>query len=155
MRVGKEPKLWFDIGQPLWTDAEKVEEKYGATFMGYWAIFSKIDESWTETPWDVYYQPNPDKTKGHTNYFAIGYRGMSQKSPLLITEGSGAFRDTLTGIVAPDGEVLVSRHRHDYRAKGAVFIDGGRDYLRSSGGRFVNLLVTDDRFIIKEGGECD
>jgi hypothetical protein len=104
----------------------KIEENYGAKFMGYWAI--KTQNGWSETPVDVFYQPNPDTSKGHTHYF-----GMYEKDGVAwICDASSAFAEPIIGIMAEDGEVLVSRYRHDYREKDGVMIDGGRDYVRRS-----------------------
>ena len=49
-------------------------------------------------------------------------------------------RIVLNAIETPDGTVLVSRHRHDYRehtdANGSTYaVDGGSDYLKRSGPR--------------------
>lgn len=47
-------------------------------------------------------------------------------------------RIILNAIETPDGTVLISSHRHDYRdhtdANGSYYaVDGGRDYLRRTG----------------------
>jgi hypothetical protein len=44
----------------------------------------------------------------------------------------------------------VSRYRHDCIFKDGQMIDGGRDYLRSSGGKFVNVTVKDGEFVLEE-----
>jgi hypothetical protein len=50
----------------------------------------------------------------------------------MITNAISAFEHPMLGVVADDGEVIVSGYRHDYRRSkdGTVFIDGGRDYTR-------------------------
>jgi len=56
-------------------------------------------------------------------------------------------------LLTDDGEVLVSRYRHDYVEKGPYMIDGGRDYLRTSGnavaGKLVEVTVVDGEFQFK------
>jgi hypothetical protein len=47
----------------------------------------------------------------------------------------------------------VSRYRHDCVFKDGQMIDGGRDYLRSSGGKFVNVTVKDGEFVLKTSVE--
>ena len=46
------------------------------------------------------------------------------------------------------GDILVSKHRHDFVSCscGSIFIDGGTDYLRAGGnpGDFISLLETDE-----------
>lgn len=134
----------------------KIEEKYGARYMGYWCTKSP-NGNWNESPVDVFYQPNPDTSLGHTNYFGMfiktdPYTGKSTGS-VYITEASSAFSDPIAGIPTDDGEVIVSRYRHDYVEKGPYMIDGGRDYTRSSMHSTVKITVDGDKFVIAEPQE--
>lgn len=123
----------------------KIEEKYGANYMGYWCIRNRYG-GWNESPVDVFYQPNPDTSKGHTHYFGMFMRDSS----VYITEASTAFSDPISGILTDDGEVIVSRYRHDYVSKGNYMIDGGRDYTRSSMHPTVMVTVDRNQFVITE-----
>ena len=71
----------------------------------------------------------------------------------MITDAASAFCEPITGLLTDDGEVLVSRYRHDYVEKGPYMIDGGRDYLRTSGnataGKLVEVTVVDGEFQVK------
>jgi len=128
------------------TNAIKIiEEKYNAKYMGYWCTKRNGGESWNEVPVDVFYVENPDTSKGHTNYFGMFRKGEN----VLITDASSCFNDTITGVLCPDGEVAVSRYRHDCRAAGSGAIDGGRDYMKLIGEacRYPKVHVT------VEGGE--
>jgi len=69
---------------------------------------------------------------------------------LYITEASSAFSDPIAGIPTDDGEVIVSRYRHDYVEKDGRMIDGGRDYVRSSLHPIVRITVNADQFVITE-----
>jgi hypothetical protein len=119
----------------------------GAIFMGSWAVPIKSG-GWSEIPIDVFYQPNPDRSKGHSNYFGIFQRPIN--GDVVITNAEGAFSVPLTGIVAKNGEVVISRWRHDYRMSSdqSVWIDGGRDYVKCSGGKLVEVMVKDDKFMV-------
>jgi hypothetical protein len=123
----------------------KIEEKYGAKYMGFWATKNSRGY-WNESPVDVFYQPNPDTSKGHTHYFGMFVRDDS----VYITEASTAFSDPISGIPTDDGEVIVSRYRHDYVTKDGRMIDGGRDYVRASLHPTVMVTVDGDRFVITE-----
>jgi hypothetical protein len=117
---------------------------YGGKYLGYWAIKDKHG-NWSEMPVDVFYQPNPDRSKGHTNYFGM-YRNFNDQ--VMITNAESAFSQPITGVVTDDGEVIVSRYRHDYVTKDNRMIDGGRDYVRSSTiGPFVTITIKDDEFV--------
>lgn len=131
-----------------------VEENYSAKYMGYWCIKDK-DGAWTNEPVDVFYQPNPDKSKGHSNYFGIYIREMKDwngdnMSRAYIVNAESAFSEPMQGVLCEDGEVLVSRFRHDFVIKENHFIDGGRDYTkRSSGSPLVEISVNGGDFVLK------
>lgn len=125
---------------------EKIEYQYNSKYMGYWCVKSR-DNQWSDFPLDIFYQPEPDHEKGHTNYFGMYYRG--DKS--LITNGESAFCEPITGIAMPSGEVLVSRYRHDYVSVEGYMIDGGRDYLRlGEKGKLITIKVDGFNFIFEE-----
>ena len=119
-----------------------VQDHYGGTYVGYFCT-KRPDGSWNETPVDVFYQPNPDRSKGHTNYFGM-YR--SHDDHAMITNAESAFSEPITGVLTDDGEVIVSRYRHDYVTKGNKMVDGGRDYLRRSAGDLVKVTIVGDEF---------
>ena len=125
---------------------QKIEENYGAKYMGYWCT-KRPSGGWNESPVDVFYVPNPDTSKGHTHYFGMFVR---DDENVYITEASTAFSDPISGIPTPDGEVIVSRYRHDYVEKDGRMIDGGRDYVRSSMHPTVRITVDGDQFVITE-----
>jgi hypothetical protein len=120
---------------------------YNAKYMGYWCT-KNLRDVWTESPVDVFYVAEPDRSKGHTNYFGMFKRGDTS----YITDASSAFTAPITGILTKDGEVIVSRFRHDYIMKDGYMIDGGRDYLRCSADSlqtFVNVSVEDGEFVLE------
>ena len=137
---------------------QKIEENYGAKYMGYWCT-KRPSGGWNESPVDVFYVPNPDTSKGHTNYFGMfiktdPFTGESTGT-VYITEASTAFSDPISGIPTSDGEVIVSRYRHDYVEKDGRMIDGGRDYTRSSMHPTVRITVDGDQFVIAEREEIE
>ena len=63
------------------------------------------------------------------------------KADMVVSDGISATEGDFVGMVDGD-EVIYSRYRHDYRVgKTGVFIDGGRDYTRSSGGQVVKMKI--------------
>lgn len=104
-----------------------IEEKYGAKYIGYFCT-RKSNGAWNDLPVDVFYQPNPDVSKGHSHYFGM----FRQIGNVYITDAISITENPMLGVIANDGEVVVSRYRHDYRRSndGSVFIDGGRDYTK-------------------------
>ena len=122
-----------------------IAKQYGAQYMGYWTI--KRESGWSDQPVDVFYQPNPDVSKGHSHYFGM-FRTFEGK--VMITDAASAFSEPITGLLTENGEVIVSRYRHDCVQKGPYMIDGGRGYLRTSGnnayGKLVEVTVVNGAF---------
>lgn len=125
-----------------------VEKAYGAKYMGFWCT-KRNNGAWNETPVDVFYQPHADTEKGHSNYFGI----YVQQGKPWITNAESAFSEPITGAICDDGEVIVSRYRHDYVEKKGAMIDGGRDYIRSNMCRLASVSVENNNFIIKQHEE--
>lgn len=124
----------------------EVEKHCGGKFIGDFCT-EHPRGGWNEVPVAVFYQPNPDVSKGHTHYFGI----FVQHNSLYITDASSVVKEPFTGIVADNGEVIFSRYRHDYRTSsdGSVFIDGGRDYVRcNKPERLVQLQIINDEIVI-------
>lgn len=127
-----------------------IENHYGAKYLGYWAVKWSERLGWSSFPVDVFYQPNPDVSKGHTHYFGMH---ISERGDLMISNAESAFSEPITGVLTESGEVIVSRYRHDYVQKDGQVIDGGRDYTRASVGKFVNVTVKDGEFVLKTSVE--
>ena len=124
----------------------KLEEHYKSKYMGYWTTKRK-DGEWNDDPVDVFYNPNPDTSKGHSHYFGL----FMKDHKVMITNAESAFSEPIVGVVAEDNEVLVSRYRHDYSEKGDAFIDGGREYYRYNPDfPLVNVTIDNDSFLISE-----
>jgi hypothetical protein len=127
----------------------EIERLYNAQYMGFWCK-KRPDGSWTEEPVEVFYQPNPDIAHGHSHYFGIF---VDEAKRVMITNAESAFSEPMTGVICDDGEVLISRYRHDFRTKGLHMIDGGRDYTRTSLDRSspnptATVTVVDGNFVI-------
>jgi hypothetical protein len=126
-----------------WLNTVVVEHNYHAKYVGEFCIRTK-DGGWSESPVAVFYQPDPDVSKGHTHYFGI----MAQFGAVYITNAISAAEVDITGVQYGD-EIIYSRFHHDFRrnSTGEVFVDGGRDYLRWGGdmehAKVVTLRIID------------
>ena len=132
--------------QPI--NIQQVEETKESIFVGDFCL--KTKEGWSETPVAIFYNPNPPDPS-FSNYFGLF---VDWKDQLMITDGQSAFSKPIIGIVADNGEVIFSRYRHDYviSSDGSVFIDGGRDYTKSSlvnEDKFVKLIIDKDKLVIQ------
>lgn len=128
---------------------EKVEKQYDAHYVGQFCLKDKFG-GWANSLADVFWQKTPP-IEGYSNYFALFQRG----SEIYITSGASAVEGVIFGIRADDGEIIYSRYRHDYRSSkdGSVFIDGGRDYVRASSNKYLQLKVVDGEFYELEPGD--
>jgi hypothetical protein len=132
--------MWINKS-PYWlkpNDIPNLEKLKDATYMGYWCTKSPSG-NWNESPVDVFHVANPDTSKGHSPYFGLFYRD----DTLLITDAQSAFSEPIVGILCFNKEVIVSRYRHDFIQRNDAFVDGGRDYVRSSSPA-TRVLVTID-----------
>lgn len=125
-----------------------VELKYNSKYIGDFCLKTN-GGGWSEIPVAIFYQPNPDLLAGHSHYFGIF---VNEEHHCVITNGESAFSEPINGLITDDGTVIYSRYRHDYVTSnnGELFIDGGRDYTRFSGGhhRLVKLLIDKDKLVI-------
>lgn len=125
--------------QPIKIDV--VEKEYNATYVGDFCLKTK-DGSWTNFPVAIFYNPKPPKPE-YSNYLGVF---VTPENKIYITDGASAFLQPIIGIIADNGDVIISRYRHDYvtSADGSVFIDGGRDYVRCSvHGETIQLFMVD------------
>ncbi len=83
-------------------------------------------------------------------YFSHSFGDPGVPSRLMITNAISA-TEPFKGVVAENGDVIYSRYRHDYRVSpdGSVWVDGGRDYLRT-GPSFgiVDLQIKGDKLVV-------
>lgn len=82
----------------------------------------------------VYYSENPDKSKGHNHYIGLTNNYIVGLDDVILNTNSKKL--TQNGIQCRICyDVMYSLHRHDYRVCecGSVSIDGGTDYVRTTG----------------------
>ena len=138
---------WINRGdslQPI--DTKKVEQLKNAKYIGDFCIKNSMG-NWGETPVQIYYVDTVNDP-AHSNYFGMFARG----NDVYITNGISTANIEITAVESPDGEIIYSRFRHDYRATkdGTTTIDGGRDYTRSSSpANFLTLMIVDGEIVIK------
>lgn len=120
----------------------KIENLKNATFIGSFCT-KRLFEDYNDVPVDVFYNPNPNKELGHSHYFGM-FRTMDGQ--VMITNAESCFSEPLTGAVCDDGEVIISRYRHDFVARKGAMIDGGRAYTRTNGCRLVHVTVINGLF---------
>lgn len=129
---------------------KSIEDKYKSKYVGLWCV-KFANGNWANYPIYVFYQPNPDISKGHSKYFGIFYT----EEDWMICNAESAFSKDIIGIVDSD-LVYVSRFRHDYiSTPNGHVIDGGRDYLiysknalddNKDNGKLVKVIIENGEF---------
>lgn len=117
MKLCNEPTIFAD------DDIVKICKHYNANFV--------VDTEKDGISCAIFYgdKPHPES---NSRYFALYHEPIYGK--LMITSGHWVEDQEFVGVVAENGDVIFSRHRHDYRKSedGSVFVDGGRSYLRTN-----------------------
>ncbi len=143
MQVEIDPKKSI-IGE---RGVKHFEEKYKSGKAKYVADLCVKDKygNWGNEPAAIFYQETPPDPN-FSNYFAIIVRG----NDAYILDGSSAVSEPITGAVAQNGEVIFSAYRNDFKQSkdGSVFIDGGRDYLRTNASNIVAINIVDGKFML-------
>jgi len=124
--------------EKIYTEKDGVEVKYVCT----------TDLRASDVPVDVFYRATPHPEFGN-RYFGIyhdHFRGHTMITNADIVE------DLEFGMILVDGKYYYSQSHHDYKVVEGKMIDGGRQYIRSSGGADV-FKIQDGEFVQYEYSE--
>lgn len=89
------------------------------------------DLSETDTPVDIFYRESAHPEFGN-HYFGLYFRSLDQNT--MICNADKVEQLNFGMVYNDDGDLEYSQSRHDYKSfKNGNMIDGGRDYIRSSG----------------------
>jgi len=104
-----------------------IEEKYNCKY-----VFetSPIDDAGNRLCQTLTVFYCEEKHPEGSNYLGVLFRG----DQTYLTDALPHIADYYNCIQAEDGQIIYSRHRHDYRASNddSVHIDGGQNYLKFS-----------------------
>ena len=124
--------------EKIYSEKDGVKVKYVCT----------TDLRASDVPVDVFYRATPHPKFGN-HYFGIyhdHFRGHTMITNADIVE-SLEF-----GMILVDGKYYYSQSHHDYKVVEGKMIDGGRQYIRSSGGADV-FKIQDGEFVQHEYSE--
>lgn len=124
---------------------EQIEQKYNAKFVCETCIKNK-NGGWRPGSSLIFY--SEEKHPEGSNYFAFSYD--FKQDAYVVSDAISVVGIDITGIIDGD-KIIYSRFGHDYRiGETGVMIDGGRGYLRSSGGQYATLRIEDGELKIIE-----
>jgi len=126
----------FDTAEveKIYSEKDGVDVKYVCT----------TDLQASDVPVDVFYRATPHPQFGN-RYFGL-YREF--RGHLMITNAD-IVEELEFGMIEHDGKYYYSQSHHDYKTVGDKMIDGGRAYIRSSGGATV-MRITNGKFYAKD-----
>lgn len=129
---------------------QKIEELKNAKYVCETCVRTRYpDGPWADQPVAIFMGKEAHPVSG-SKYFGI-YVNMTEQ--VMIVNAQSAVDEPITGVIADNGDIIYSRYRHDFRKSedGSVFIDGGRDYVKSGlypSNRFVTLIIEDGKLVI-------
>ena len=155
MNINHEPLFDTAKVEKIYSEKDGVDVKYVCT----------TDLKASDVPVDVFYRPTPHPQFGN-RYFGIYYDHV--RDCTMITNAD-IVESLEFGMIEVDGKYYYSQSHHDYKVIEGKMIDGGRAYIRSSGGcdsvmRVINgkfyaadvqsLLDTHEKEYVYPGGDC-
>ena len=126
--------------EPLF-DTAKVEEHYGRKDGCEIRYVCTSDLNASDVPCDIFYRAEPHPDYGN-RYFGL-YRD-SIRDCMMITNAD-VIEELEFGMIESDGKYYYSQSHHDYKVVEGKMIDGGRAYIKSSGGATV-MRITNGKF---------
>ena len=125
----------FDIAQleEHYSNKDGVPVKYVCT----------SDLRVSDIPMDIFYRETPHTEFG--NYYFGVYKHPVTKD-IFITNAD-EIESLEFGMIEHEGKYYYSQSHHDYKSIGGKMIDGGRAYIKSSGGA-VTMHIKNGKFYI-------
>ena len=133
MRLNIQHEPLFDTAkvEELYTKKDGVEVKYVCT----------TDLNASDVPVDVFYRATPHPEFGN-KYFGLFWDRV--RDCMMITNAD-IVESLEFGMIEADGKYYYSQSHHDYKVVENKMIDGGRQYIRSSGGATI-MHITNGKF---------
>jgi hypothetical protein len=135
MNIQHNPLFDTAKAEELYSEKDGVDVKYVCT----------TDLQQSDRPMDIFYRATPHPKFGN-RYFGIYW---SQQHTSLMITGADVIESLEFGMIEVEGKYYYSQSHHDYKVVGNKMIDGGRAYIKSSGGA-IAMRVIDGRFYIKQ-----
>ena len=130
--------------EPLF-DTAKIEEIYGRKDGCEVRYVCTSDLNASDVPCDIFYRAEPHPDFGN-RYFGLYWDSI--RDCLMITNAD-IVESLEFGMIEVDSKYYYSQSHHDYKVVEGKMIDGGRAYIRSSGGA-ITTHIKNGKFYIKE-----
>jgi len=138
MNIQHEPLFDIEKVEAHYTEKDGVDVKYVCT----------TDLRASDVPVDVFYRATPHPEFGN-KYFGLYHDHV--RGHLMITNAD-IVESLEFGMIEDQGKYYYSQSHHDYKVVEGKMIDGGRQYIRSSGSVDV-FKIQDGAFVQYEYSE--
>ena len=135
MNIQHQPLFDTAKAEELYSEKDGVNVKYVCT----------TDLQQSDRPMDIFYRGTPHPEFGN-RYFGLYW---SKVHTSLMITGADVVESLEFGMIKHDGKYYYSQSHHDYKTVGDKMIDGGRAYVKSSGGA-VAMRIKNGKFYIKQ-----
>lgn len=138
MNIQHNPLFNTERVEELYTKKDGVEVKYVCT----------TDLKASDRPMDIFYRATPHPEFGNKYFGLFRNPGPASDGTIMITDAD-VVESLEFGMIKDNGKYYYSQSHHDYKVIGEQMIDGGRQYIKSSGGA-VTMRVKNGKFYIKQ-----
>ena len=135
MNIQHEPLFDTAKAEELYSIKDGVDVRYVCT----------TDLQQSDRPMDIFYRATPHPEFGN-RYFGLYW---SKVHTSLMITGADVVESLEFGMIKHDGKYYYSQSHYDYKTVGDKMIDGGRAYIKSSGGA-VAMRIKNGKFYIKQ-----
>ena len=135
MNINHEPLFNTSEVEKIYTDKDGIDVKYVCT----------TDLNASDVPVDVFYRATPHPQFGN-RYFGLYHDHV--RGHMMITNAD-IVESLEFGMIEVNGKYYYSQSHHDYKTVGDKMIDGGRAYIKSSGGATV-MRITNGKFYAED-----
>ena len=131
MNIQHHPRYDIEKIEQIYTEKDGVEVKYVCT----------TDLQQSDRPMDIFYRETPHPEFGN-RYFGLYWSEV--RTSLMITSAD-VVESLEFGMIEVDGKYHYSQSHHDFKVIEGKMIDGGRAYIKSSGGA-ISMRVKNGKF---------
>ena len=131
MNIQHEPLFNTAKAEELYSEKDGVDVKYVCT----------TDLQQSDQPMDIFYRETPHP-EFRNQYFGLYW---SKAHTSLMITNADIVESLEFGMIEVDGKYHYSQSHHDYKTVGDKMIDGGRAYIKSSGGA-ISMRVKNGKF---------
>jgi hypothetical protein len=158
MAEGQDIQITHKDSLQLYIKTDVIEEKYGVSYVGEFCLTLKREAGddpviWANFPAMIFWQEEPHPEG--SNYMAL-YR-CPLRDEWMIADGFHAVHDyegnpikfpAVVELIGNEFYAIYSAYRHDYQSSNETMIDGGRDYVKSSGHDITHFIVEKGKIIV-------